>query len=484
MNKIGEQGTEEELVLINVKKRHWAIRPSQLEGRNGKMRLAKKLAPYAVGMASALLLLAGQPGKTQAAPTCDPADGTDECPQVAVNGIGDLLVYSVWQTEDGRDTLIAVIEGYGTSPSTYVHVRFREAVNSADVLDFTICLSPGDVWTASLSQTGAPEDSSVLRVGNPGSCDDSVHAPLTSPPDVGEELILSATSGYMEAYTFPGPAATPLGLDSIFGLATIVNPAAGFSSSYNPTALVNFDGRSEADTAHGNRLISHALAREGGVDKEILMTRYTAGGVLNAESQIVLTFPTSDEPGTADPVSVYFFDENENINSSPRRITLPWEVNVCTIDSTGTHTRITCPGTNNSFLVQGGGGDFTGGWVRLFNNELNGPDTDSIDAAPESRFAVIGFAASFFTGIGGDYDQIFPMQWASVVGSGGADTTCPNLSPIGLDTTPFPTASLAACSGFNTLGGPSFAPWYAQDGAGAAVLINPGNNIGGGLPTN
>jgi len=454
------------------------------------MRLAKKLVPYAVGMASALLLFAGQPGKTQAAPICLVADGADECPQVAVNGIGDLLVYSLWRTDDSRDTLIAVMEGYGTSASTYVHVRFREGEDSVDVLNFTICLSPGDVWTASVSSTGAPTGSSVLRVGNPGSCDDDVAAPLTSPPAVGEELIMDgATFGYMEAYTFPGPAASPPGLDSIFGVATVVNVTAGFASSYNATALVNFEGINESDTAAGSQPISDALAREGGVDKEILMTRYTAGGDLNAVSQVVLTFPTGDQPevgGDPDPISAYFFDEDENVNSSPRRIDLPWEVNVCTIDRIGDPalTRITCPGANNSFIVQGGGGAYTGGWVRLFNNNLDALDNDSIDDAPTSRFAVIGFAASFFEGEGGEFDQIFPIQWASVVGSGGADTSCPNLSPIGLDTTPFPTLSLASCSSFNTLGGPSFAPWYAQDGAGNAVLINPGNNRGGGLPTN
>jgi len=450
------------------------------------MRLAKKLAPYAVGMASALLLLAGQPGKTQAAPTCLAADGADECPQVAVNGIGDMLVYSLWQTTGNRDTLIAVIEGYGTSASNYVHVRFREGVNSVDVLDFTICLSPGDVWTAALSGTGAPAGGSVLRVGNPGSCDDDVVAPLTPPPAVGEPLIISgATFGYMEAYTFPGPAASPPGTDSIFGVATIVNPTAGFASSYNATALVNFEGLTEGDTVHGDVLIAQALAREGGVDKEILMTRYTAGGVLNATSQIVLTFPTGDQPefdDDPDSISAYFFDEDENINSSPRRIDLPNEVNICTIDRTALVTRITCPGTDNSFIVQGGGGTYTGGWVRLFNNNLDAVDSDSIDDAPESRFAVIGFAASFFQGGGDDFDQLFPIQWASVVGSGGADTACPNLSPIFLDTTPFPTASLASCSAFNTLGGPSFAPWYTHDGAGAPVLIVPGNNSGGGLP--
>ena len=451
------------------------------------MRLAKKLAPYAVGMVSALLLLTGQPGKTQAEPTCVVGDGADECPQVAVNGIGDLLVYSLWQTTGNRDTLVAIMEGYGNT-DTFVHVRIREGVSSIDVLDFTICLSPGDVWTASLSSTGAPAGGTVLRVGNPGSCDDDVVAPLTSPPDVGEPLIVTAsTFGYIEAYTFPGSAASPRGRDSIFGVATIVNPTVGFASSYNATAFVNFEGLSEADTAHNNNDISRALAREGGVDKEILMTRYTAGGVLEATSQVVLTFPTGAQPlidddaDTPDPISAYFFDEDENISSSPRRINLPNEVNICTITRPGDNTIITCPGTDNTFIVQGGGGAYTGGWVRFFNNELDATDDDSIDEAPQSRFAVIGFAASFFRGGRDAFDQIFPIQWASVAGSGGADTSCPNLSPIGLDTTPFPTASLASCNAFSNLEGPSFAPWYTHDGS-APVLIVPGNNQGGGLP--
>lgn len=457
------------------------------------MRLAKNLALYAAGLIPALLLFAGQPNRAVAAPECPSVGGviTDGsvCPQVAVNGVGDLLIYSFWQTSNGRDTLFTINEAFGSNSRTFVHVRFREGVNSIDVLDFTICLSPGDVWTAAL--TAGTTGHSVLIVGNPGSCDDDVHPPLTPPPAPGEELIIAnATFGYIEAYTFPGTLGGDPGDDSIFGTATIVNPASGFSSSYNATALVNFNGASETDTAHLNPYISAALAREGGVDKEILMTRYTAGGSLNAVSQIVLTFPTGEQPfipaNGPDPVSAYFFDENENINSSPRRIDLPWEVNVCTIERTGTPplTTITCPGTGNGFIVQGGGGTYTGGWVRLFNNKLDALDTDSIDAAPASRFAVIGFSASFFEGLGGEFDQLFPIQWAAAAGSGGADISCPNFPAIGLDTTPFPTANLGACNSFNTLSGTYFAPWYTNDGANPSnkVLIVPGNNTGGALP--
>ena len=134
------------------------------------------------------------------------------------------------------------------------------------------------------------------------------------------------------------------GDDTIWGVATPLNVTGGFSSSYDATALLNFNATSEGFTVAGNTAISQALAREGGVDKELLFARYVAGAGIGAVTQLVLTFPTGARPPATDPISAFFFDEVENLNFSPRNVTIPQEVNVCTIAPNAVTglTRIVC----------------------------------------------------------------------------------------------------------------------------------------------
>ena len=106
-----------------------------MEGRQTKRK--KSFALIAVLAAAALLYL-GQPQPALAQL------------QISPNGVGDLLIFQYWTTVN-RDTLIAVINPFGGQATRFVHVRLREAVASVDVRNFTICLSPGDVWTASLT---------------------------------------------------------------------------------------------------------------------------------------------------------------------------------------------------------------------------------------------------------------------------------------------------------------------------------------------
>src|SRR5262245_5730143 len=110
----------------------------------GKPRKANKFALFTAGCAAALLVFAVQPRQTAAAPVCPSTGGviTDPavCPQVAPNGVGDLLIYALWSTNEGLDTLFAVIEAFGgnqTTPPTpagagrFVHIRVHDGVTSA-----------------------------------------------------------------------------------------------------------------------------------------------------------------------------------------------------------------------------------------------------------------------------------------------------------------------------------------------------------------
>jgi hypothetical protein len=426
-------------------------------------RIAKKFALFSAGATAALLLSAAQPQQVQAQPAG---------PQVAPNGVGDLLVFAYWSTQEGLDTLVAIGNAFGGQAARYVHVRLHDGIDSADLRDFTICLSPGDVWTAAITR-GTATETSNLAVGNPGSCDATVAAagftppPLPSTQDRPNLVPIASPFGYIEAYTMEipdlgGPTAGNTdtgGDDTLWGVATPVNVTSSFSSSYNGTAFVGFNATDEnynVTLPAFRGPISQALAREGGVDKEILLTRYTADPGIASTTQFVMTFPNGLQPGS-DPVSAFFFDSDENINFSPRTIRLPWEVNVCTIAPNGPNgvAHLTCPTAGNSLDIIGSSGTFRGGWLRLINNNP-GAEVDSINAPPISRFPVIAISLSLFGSNTNRFDQAFPFQWAATEGVG--DATCP------------------AGSSFNCPSVTS-APWWLEN----VVPVVPGDNISFGL---
>jgi hypothetical protein len=64
------------------------------------------------------------------------------------DGLGQVLLFPYYTARGGNNTLISVVN---TTPQTKaVKVRFIEALNSREVLDFNLYLSPYDVWTAAV----------------------------------------------------------------------------------------------------------------------------------------------------------------------------------------------------------------------------------------------------------------------------------------------------------------------------------------------
>jgi hypothetical protein len=72
---------------------------------------------------------------------------------MAVNagGVGHQLVFPYFTAQGGNATLMT-ITNTDTTNGKLVKVRFRGAANSDDLFDFTLALSPGDVWTAAVTQ--------------------------------------------------------------------------------------------------------------------------------------------------------------------------------------------------------------------------------------------------------------------------------------------------------------------------------------------
>ena len=70
---------------------------------------------------------------------------------VAESGTGHMLVVPYYTAQNGNMTVLHVVNTDAIKGKA-VKVRFRGASNSDDVLDFQVFMSPGDVWTAAVSQ--------------------------------------------------------------------------------------------------------------------------------------------------------------------------------------------------------------------------------------------------------------------------------------------------------------------------------------------
>lgn len=67
------------------------------------------------------------------------------------DGLGQVLIYPYYTVNAGNATLVSVVNT--TDEVKAVKVRFLEALNSREVLDFNLYLSPFDVWTAAVVAT-------------------------------------------------------------------------------------------------------------------------------------------------------------------------------------------------------------------------------------------------------------------------------------------------------------------------------------------
>ena len=67
------------------------------------------------------------------------------------DGLGEVLLYSYYTVEDGNDTLVNITNS--TPWGKAVKVRFVESMNSQEVLDFNLYLSPYDVWVGAVTKS-------------------------------------------------------------------------------------------------------------------------------------------------------------------------------------------------------------------------------------------------------------------------------------------------------------------------------------------
>ena len=93
-------------------------------------------------------------------------------------GIGHMLLVPYFSTQNGNATLLSLVNT-DTVNGKAVKVRFRGAKNSDDIFDFQVFLSPGDVWTANVSQN-ADGRSALTTEDNSCTRPKSVNAPFVT----------------------------------------------------------------------------------------------------------------------------------------------------------------------------------------------------------------------------------------------------------------------------------------------------------------
>ena len=71
--------------------------------------------------------------------------------EVTPEGVGHILLVPYFSTQNGNVSLLNLVNT-DTTNGKAVKLRYRGAANSDDIYDITILLSPGDVWSAEVSQ--------------------------------------------------------------------------------------------------------------------------------------------------------------------------------------------------------------------------------------------------------------------------------------------------------------------------------------------
>jgi hypothetical protein len=123
------------------------------------------------------------------------------------NGIGHQLVFPYFTAQNGNATLMT-ITNTDTTNGKLVKVRFRGAGNSDDLYDFQVALSPGDIWTAAVTQDAATGAAKLSTADNSCTVPATVNGAFNLQRVDGKSAAQSL-EGYVEVINMANiPAAT------------------------------------------------------------------------------------------------------------------------------------------------------------------------------------------------------------------------------------------------------------------------------------
>jgi hypothetical protein len=237
------------------------------------------------------------------------------------DGLGQVLIYPYYTINKGNQTLVSVVNT--TNRVKAVKVRFLEARNSKEVLDFNLYLSQFDVWAAAITG-GATTGPGILLTGDT-SC--TVPAlPAAGVPfrnyqysgtnnDLGGQTLERTREGHIEMIEMgllqTGPANTQLAEEATHSAGVPTNCAALVAAWTPPNGGWVLNGAANIDLPAGGLYGAGAIVN-------------VAGGVLNAyNADAIEGFYTNsaapgalhNQPGTTLPSLRQYNNTGTNANA-------------------------------------------------------------------------------------------------------------------------------------------------------------------------
>jgi hypothetical protein len=273
--------------------------------------------------------------------------GAAQAVNVSADGLGQVLIYPYYTTNGFTvggggggtiapyNSLLSVVNS--TNSGKVVKVRFLEAKNSREVLDFNLWLSPHDVWTAAIipSGLGAGIFTTDLSCTTPTVSSDGTHPTnflnyaYTGGSADGEDITLTRTKeGYVEiiemgnvtgvtlaaiTHAQPSPPGKPPGCGILpTGVTAPVDLVVGQGGLFGGISLVNvLAGGDLTEDAIGLASFSNTTlwAPAGYTTPDLSQVAPKTSVVFN-NTEVVTTDWTGITFNAIDPVSAIFMRDN------------------------------------------------------------------------------------------------------------------------------------------------------------------------------
>lgn len=160
------------------------------------------------------------------------------------DGIGHILLVPYFTTQNGNSTLFNIVNT-DTVNGKAVKVRFRGGRDSDDIFDFQLFLSPGDVWSANISQNSSGM-SYMTVASDENSCTLPNKSVLNSTPFVTGRLSatdaaggIGTREGYIEIFNMADIPSGTTTTNPVF--ATIKHTSTGGAPTCSDTILANIE---------------------------------------------------------------------------------------------------------------------------------------------------------------------------------------------------------------------------------------------------
>jgi hypothetical protein len=225
-------------------------------------------------------------------------------------GLGSYLNYPYYTVKDGNDTLMSVVNS--TASAKVVKVRFFDAKNTREVLDFNLFLSPFDVWTAAILRTadgGASvktSDTSCTVPGIPASGQPFRNALLNEVDwngNIIDDSIGRTAEGYMEVIemaTLDSAAAANLPRTNASGSVNAANAATHVAGV--PRDCGSLSALYSSPTVVSGLAPIHMLAPTGGLFGGAAILNVGKGTDISYDANAYnQTFPTAQHQAPASP---------------------------------------------------------------------------------------------------------------------------------------------------------------------------------------